>query len=222
MKNKVLKLCKRLNKTTLNEVLPILGATEDEIKPIFEELESEGLLTNHNNVYYYIDEKVKKQNLPVSFQYINETELELIIKYFSANLPCTTTALLLNRSNKFIENFNKFFREKIYNIQLKELEMIYNFKPQQVRIRTFFDKNVYFYYYNNHLYVSKSKLKKCPDETKFTQSEILEFKRLYSYLRRKIYHNSMTNYVHMYIAEELWRINKDFKVMCSCLYTYLN
>ena len=42
MKNKVLKLCKRLNKITIEEILPILMATEDKVIPTIKELQAEG------------------------------------------------------------------------------------------------------------------------------------------------------------------------------------
>ena len=42
MKNKVLKLCKRLNKITIEEILPILMATEGEVIPIIKEFQAEG------------------------------------------------------------------------------------------------------------------------------------------------------------------------------------
>ena len=63
MKNKVLKLCKRLNKVTIDELLPILMATEGEIKPIIEELVINGLLDNRGDGVYFYKEK-QQQNEP--------------------------------------------------------------------------------------------------------------------------------------------------------------
>lgn len=45
MKNKVLKLCKRLNKVTASEIAPILMLDEKEVSNILNELVSEDKLT---------------------------------------------------------------------------------------------------------------------------------------------------------------------------------
>ena len=61
MKNKVLKLCKRLNKITIEEILPILMATEGEVIPIIKELQAEGLLEDRGDGVYFYKEKIKEK-----------------------------------------------------------------------------------------------------------------------------------------------------------------
>ena len=45
MKNKLLKLCKRMNKITIDKILPILSTTKTEILPLIEEKVNERTLS---------------------------------------------------------------------------------------------------------------------------------------------------------------------------------
>lgn len=60
MKNKVLKLCKRLNKVTASEIAPILMLDEKEVSNILNELVSEDKLTVREDlIYIYKEVKIK-------------------------------------------------------------------------------------------------------------------------------------------------------------------
>ena len=95
MKNKVLKLCKRLNKTSLKEVLPILCATEAEVQPIFDGLEAEGLIKKREDgTYFYVELESNKPKLPLFFEYRTPEELDLIIRCFCTGLPSAKTSFI--------------------------------------------------------------------------------------------------------------------------------
>lgn len=53
MKNKVLKLCKRLNKVTASEIAPILMLDEKEVSNILNELVNEDKLTVREDLIYF-------------------------------------------------------------------------------------------------------------------------------------------------------------------------
>ena len=60
MKNKVLKLCKRLNKVTASEIAPILMLDEKKVSNILNELVSEDKLTVREDLIYFYKEVEKK------------------------------------------------------------------------------------------------------------------------------------------------------------------
>ena len=77
MKNRLLRLCRRLNKVVIEDVLPILSVTEKEITPVFEELVAENRLEKRcDGVYFY--REVTKKRLPLFFECRTPAELELI------------------------------------------------------------------------------------------------------------------------------------------------
>ena len=78
MKNKVLKLCKRLNKVTASEIAPILMLDEKEVSNILNELVSEDKLTVREDLIYFYKEVERKAPLPLFFEYRTEQELELM------------------------------------------------------------------------------------------------------------------------------------------------
>ena len=118
MKNRLLRLCRRLNKVVIEDVLPILSVTEKEITPVFEELVAENRLGKRcDGVYFY--KEVTKKRLPLFFECRTPAELELIKRCFCADLPCQQTGIILNFSDNVIGKFNKFFREGKQTVPLK-------------------------------------------------------------------------------------------------------
>lgn len=69
MKNKVLKLCKRLNKVTASEIAPILMLDEKEVSDILNELVNEDKLTVREDLIYFYKEVERKTPLPLFFEY---------------------------------------------------------------------------------------------------------------------------------------------------------
>jgi hypothetical protein len=60
------------------------------------------------------------------------------------------------------------------------------------------------------LYVSKELLE-APNAEPFTNEQIREFKKIYSYLNRVTSHNKNKQNLPHHIAEMIWRRNKSFE-----------
>ena len=89
----------------------------------------------------------------------------------------------------------------------------FNLKPQEPRIRTFFDTPVYFYYYDGLVYVSEQKLFAKNYSYKLNSLEVRAFKKVYLKIRRRIYHNGMKYYLSHHIAEAILRMQLSFDEM---------
>ena len=81
--NRILRLCKRLDKFTFNEVLEITEDIEEQdLKNIFDNLISENKLIHMNGIYFYNKQLVKTKQInmyPLFFQIHNKTEILIII-----------------------------------------------------------------------------------------------------------------------------------------------
>ena len=92
MKDKVLKLCRRLKKCTLNDLISYTEENEDIIKTALLYLDNEGLIQEKNGNIYYLDKKYKKdhvqaKNINIMMKYRNPEEVENIIKCFCLEIP---------------------------------------------------------------------------------------------------------------------------------------
>lgn len=215
MKDKVQKLCKRLNKFTLDEIAFIAESDESDIKIVLDTLLKQRVLRKHGDIYIYIEKKKsqEKNHIPLIFQYHSQETIDMIIKCFCAELTITKTCLIMNLSEDCISKFNLCFRKLIYNIQLNELKNFFRKKPQQYRMRKFFGIPMYFYYYNEKLYVSSTPLKEPTgtNSVSFTQNEVRKFKTQYSRLTRVLNHNKNKEFLEYKIAERICRADKNFE-----------
>lgn len=205
MNAKIQKLCKRLNRFTLEEIALIAELDESEIKIILSDLCKENLLTKHDNNYIYnnLEKEAKlKKRLPKRFEYHSPETVDMIINCFCAEIPSGKTELILKPQEKCICKFNLFFRKLLYEKQKEELLICFNKTPQNSRRRMFFDKEFYFYTYNNYLYISEEPLS-CKTAKSYTKKEEREFKIIYSFLKRRLNHNTHEKYIHFYIAEQI-------------------
>lgn len=219
MKDRIQKLCKRLNRFTLEEIALIAEIEESEIKIILQDLIKENLLTvNDNNYIYNNIEKESKliKRLPKMFEYHSQETIDMIINCFCAEIPPNKSCLILNPHESRICNFNLFFRQRLYEKQYEELLKFFNAKPQLPRNRMFFDKKMYFYTYNNKVYVS-DKLLPCDTIESFSPTEEKQFRILYSFLIRRVKHNTRKKYIHFHIAEQIWRHKKEYNFLKSDL-----
>lgn len=208
MKNKVLKLCKRLNKITIEEILPILMATEGEVIPIIKELQAEGLLEDRGDgVYFYKEVKPQKNKLPLFFECRTKDELNLIIRCFCIGLPTIKTGYVVNIDDNVINKFFHFFRKRIYEIQLKQLEELYTKKPQIARTRAYFDKSVYYYHYEGKTWVISKPFITTKNEKNMSNKEVAKFKIDCSRIARRLFLNQRAAYLEYHIAEIIWRLN---------------
>lgn len=220
MRNRIQKLCKRLSRFTLEEISLIAELDETEIKPILQSLIKEEQLKYENNIYFYASQKQKTLILPQKFQYHTKEEIDMIVKCFCAEVELSKTYKILEPKKSCINNFNRYFREVIYNNQYEKLINYFNNEPKISHSRTFFEKTIYFYCYNNQVFISHKNLNTniC---NKHSQKEVNRIKMVYSWITRHIDNSAYKKYVHLHVAEHNWRYKKEFKELYEDLFAIL-
>lgn len=207
MKNKILLLCKRLDKFNIDDIETISEIEAAELLPILDELVSENKLVLRNGVYFYLRKPETKK--PTIFEHYSKENIDLIIRCFCSNLPTITAANIVGSNDGSIGKFYQIFREAIFKRQEQELKNLFSNDPQHSRNRMFFEQEVYFYTYNNIIYVSDKVLDS--DNKRFlTAEENKEFKKVYCYISRITSHNQNKHFLTHKIAEAIWRRNKSF------------
>ena len=207
MKDRILRLCRRLDKFTLDEISTI---TEDINESVLEllllTLVQERKLSLKKGVYFYNKQISKK---PSILSFYSKQIIDTAIRCFCLSIPAYKVAKILDIGTDQSSKIYNIFRELIYEHQTKKLNFLYVKYPQQCRNRMFFDTEFHFYIYDNQVFVSEN-LFQSPEEKAFTKSEEQEFKRVYSYLTRFSSHNSNKVDLPQKLAEGIWRRNKEF------------
>jgi hypothetical protein len=214
MKDKVLKLCRRLKKCTLNDLISYTEENEDIIKTALLYLDNEGLIQEKNGNIYYLDKKYKKdhvqaKNINIMMEYRTPEEVEIIIKGFCLEIPPQKLCELIGVNPNCICKYYGVFRKMIYDRQYKLLLKSFFDKPQIGRYRRFYEKYAFFYVYKDQVFVC-DKLLRASIEKNFTKSQIREFKNMYCYLARIESHNSNENYMFYRLAEYIWRRYREY------------
>ncbi len=213
--NRILRLCKRLDKFTFEEVLEITEDIEEQyLKNIFDNLISENKLIHKNEIYFYNKQIAKTKQInqyPLFFQFHNKTEIEYIIKGFCANIEVLKMKDLLSVSKNVIDKFYNYFRTQIYEKQKQKLLKYYDKNPKIGLERKFMSAKIYLYLYNDNLFVSDKKLCTKKDEIKYSEIERLKVKNIYLRSFRKVQNRTLAYKFHLHLAEEIWRYGKDFK-----------
>ena len=217
--NKILKLAKRLNKFDIEEIEPILNIGN--LQEILDELVEEKLLQCQNGIYFYVKKESKKSDLPMFFQFHTKGEIDMIIKCFCVGVSTDKGAFLLGISDGPLQKFNSYFRKMIYEEQLQELKEHFAQNPKTPKIRTFYDISVYFYLYDEKLFIAVKELK-AMSLKEHTKEEKLKIKVLYSRLRRSINHSNMKKFLPYHVAEHIWKYGKDFEQLKYEIYSLLN
>ncbi len=219
MKDKLLKLAKRLKKLTMEEIEPILNC--ENLQEILDDLVKEKLLQCQNGIYFYIKKEYKKSDLPLFFQFHTKEEIDMIIKCFCAGITSDKGAFLLEVSDATLQKFNAYFRKILYEKQLQELKEHFAKNPKAPKVRTFYEIPVYFYLYDEKLFVTGKELK-AKDLKEHTKEEKLKIKVLYSRLRRSINHSNMKKLLPHHLAEHIWKYGKSFERLKNEIYFLLD
>ncbi|MFI3300985.1 MAG: hypothetical protein R3Y28_06145 [Candidatus Gastranaerophilales bacterium] len=220
MKEQLLRLCKQLGSISIEEVAPILEIDENELEQL---LDSMSELSKVGCVYKYVEPNKNKKELPLFFECHTLNEINIIIKAFCSEINEYKIMYLLEKSHPVVYKFNRYFRTTIYETQEQQLLKYFKNNPKVAFERTFFNTKYYFYNYNNKIHVSTKRLYS-KNEIKNTKEDTLEFKRVYSYIKRHLIHNTRKYYPQLYLAEAIWRRNKTFnelecelkKLLFSC------
>lgn len=185
MKDKILQLCRRLNKFSLENLEILSEIPKSNLLPLLDEFVKEGKLITKDGEYIYC-----KQN-------------HVIQNYIK-------TSNIVNIGEDQVQKFYTIFRTLIYQRQKRQLDSYYLKQPQKARHRKFFDTEVYLYFYFNQIFVSETLLKSKNDRM-FSSKEKAEFTTIYCYLSRNLTHNTNANNLSYKIAETLWRRKRGFK-----------
>ena len=222
MKERILRLCKRLDKFTLDEITVIADdINETTISLILLYLVSEGHLIQKDNIYFYNKCKLVTEQTPILKRFSKET-VDLTLRAFCSEITADKMSNLLSISEDSTMKLYSYFRKCIYNNQYKHLCDYYSRSPQKYRTCTFFDSYIaYFYIYNNVVFITENPFV-CESEKNFSKSEIKEFKKIYSYLSRIQSHNKNKINLHHKLAEALWRRNKSFNELYETLKNIMN
>lgn len=224
MKDKILKLSKRLKNFSLSEISVILEAEENVIKPILGELLMDGKLILNGTNYSYnkkIASKGTISELPLFFHFHSPEVIDLILKGFCEDIPVNKLANLLSTGRIPINKFYSYFRQIIYNKQKSELEQYFKEAPRIGRERSWFGTTVFLYIYINKLFVS-DKVLKSTQCIAYKETERLEIKKQYLRSFRKVQNNNYKHNFHLHIAEEIWKYNKDFQKRYELLKVLIN
>ena len=224
MKDKILKLSKRLKNFSLSEISVILEAEENVIKPILGELLMDGKLILNGTNYSYnkkIASKGTISELPLFFHFHSPEVIDLILKGFCEDIPVNKLANLLSTGRIPINKFYSYFRQIIYNKQKSELEQYFKEAPRTGRERSWFGTTVFLYIYINKLFVS-DKVLKSTQCIAYKETERLEIKKQYLRSFRKVQNNNYKHNFHLHIAEEIWKYNKDFQKRYELLKVLIN
>ena len=209
MRERVLRLCKRLDKFTLDEISTIAeDINESVLELLLLTLVQDGKLTLRNGLYLYNKKQISKK--PSILSFYPKQIIDTAIRCFCLSIPAYKVAKILDIGENQSSKIYNIFRELIYERQTKKLKSLYEKSPQQCRNRMFFDTEFHFYIYDNQVFVCENPFQS-PDEKAFTKSEEREFKKVYSYLTRFTSHNSNKVDLPQKLAEGIWRRNKEFK-----------
>jgi len=205
MKNKILKLAKRLETFRLEDIESIMG---EGVKDILQKLVEDGQLNLVGEIYSYKAEQ--NLSLPFCFKFHSQEKIEMITKCFCAGVKSKQASFLLDIGDATIQNFYKHFRQMIYERQLNALKTHFEQKAKIAKMRRFYDIPVYFYLYEGELFVTDKPLKTKRKKLPHTKEESLRIKVLYSRLRRSINHSKMKQNLAQHVAEHIWRYGKGF------------
>lgn len=212
MKDRILRLCKRLDKFSLDEIETISEIETEKLVPILTELKNENRIIQKGNIYYYnkiCSAKRKFGNLPLCFQFHSKEEIDYILKGFCCDIEVLKMIDLFGLTKHTLDKFYNCFRMIIYERQLKELLEHFEKTPKMPQERVYMNTKVYLYLYNGKLYVSEKYLVS-KDARKHREEERLEIKNIYLRSYRKVLSKSFAYKFHLHLAEEIWKWGKEF------------
>jgi len=213
MKNKILKLAKRLETFKLEDIESIMG---EGIEDALQELVKDRQLNLVSGIYSYKAER--NLPLPFCFKFHSQEKIEMITKCFCAGVKSKQASFLLDIGDATMQNFYKHFRQMIYERQLNALKTHFEQEPKIAKMRKFYDIPVYFYLYGYELFVVDKPLKTKQKKLPHTKEESLRIKVLYSRLRRSINHSKMKQNMVQHVAEHIWMYGKQYWNLFSVIF----
>ena len=153
---------------------------------------------------------MKHSPLPFCFKFHSQEKIEMITKCFCAGVKSKQASFLLDIADATVQNFYKHFRQMIFEHQLNTLKTHFEHEAKIPKMRMFYEIQVYFYLYNDELFVVDKPLKTKRKKLQHNKQESLRIKVLYSRLRRSINHSQMKQNLAQHVSEHIWRYGKTF------------
>lgn len=213
MKERILRLCKRLDKFSFEDILTIADDVEESaLELLLLTLVDEKRLTMRGDVYLY-NKKVctnkTSLNQPQFLQHHSKQEMDYMIKGFCADLEVFKMIDVFGFSKHVANKYYFYFRTLIYEDQKAELLKHFENTPKIPQERIYMNTKVYLYLYNGRLFVSEKYIVS-KDARKHREEERLEIKNIYLRSYRKVLSRSFAHKFHLHLAEELWKYGKEF------------
>lgn len=215
MKDQILRLCKRMEKFTFDDILLISEIDSEILKPILNELITDNKLKLNNGYYKFVNGAKIEKPKPSVMKYYPIDILDTVLRCYCADITSLQASLVIGLYHNQILKIYKYFRSEIYNRQFEELEKQYLNKPQFAKHPTFMEQKATLYMYNHQVYVAEVPFKS--KKNRLAKNDNAEYKKIYCYLKRAINHNSMSVNMHHKIAEAIWKRNKSFEERYSDL-----
>ena len=146
MKDKILQLCKRLNKFSLENLEILSEIPKSNLLSLLDEFVNEGKLITRNNEYIYCKQNPVIQNHSI-FKLYPAVVTDTVIRCFCEDIKTIKTSNIANIGEDQVQKFYTIFRTLIYQRQKRQLDSYYSKQPQKARHRKFFNKEVYLYFY---------------------------------------------------------------------------
>lgn len=214
MKERILKLCKRLDKFSLEDIVVIADDIQEQVlELLLLTLVHEKRLIQKNGIYFYNKNSFKNKsilNQSKFLQYHSIEDADYMIKGFCADLEVFKMIYILDFTKHSTTMFYNYFRSLIYETQKVELLKYFEQVPKLPQERVYMNTKVYLYLYDKKLFVSEKYLES-KEAKKHTESERLEIKKIYLRSYRKVMNRSYTVKFHLHLTEELWKYGKSFK-----------
>ena len=113
---RILQLCRRLNKFTIDEIATISEIPADNLLAILNELISKNKLSLENNVYSY-QKKQKVSDKYSIFKYYPKATIDVILKCFCELIITTKVSHILSIGEPQVQKFYTILRTFLYNIK---------------------------------------------------------------------------------------------------------
>ena len=225
MKERILRLCKRLDKFTFEEISTIADdINESVLELLLLTLVHEKRLIKNGELYLYnkkICANKTSINQPQFLQHHSKQDADYKLKGFCADLEVFKLIDIFGFSKHVSNKFYTYFRTLIYETQKQELLKYFEKTPKMPQERIYMNTKVYLYLYDNKLFVSEKYLVS-KNARKHTEAERLEIKNIYLRSYRKVLSRSFAHKFHLHLAEELWKCGKEFSERYRSLYKLLN
>lgn len=230
MKERILRLCKRLDKFSFEDISTIADDVEESVlELLLLTLVNEKRLILKNDTYFYSKNKTNNQKLysqnlklPRFFQYHTKEEINLIIKCFCTEISSLKTSTITELSNSIVGNFYSYFRQVLYKNQLQKLKHSFAIKPKIPSIRTLYDIKVYMYNYNNEIYLIDKPLRSINPDIRHTKEEMRNMNVVYYRIRRVFQNYAYTKSIGEIAYEKLWMQDKVQEEKLRILKALLN